>query len=184
MSALVALKHPAETGRGLEEFQEQFGDYYVAGYRLGGESGMVLTQSTTASGSVEIKALEAKVKVLCFGATHHEEWIKSSSSSTARFDIVAYDTLDHTMWPPPLQEKSLPHPEQDELRAKQFGARVQGLTHRVTSAMRSLGLEESTLIGLEECHSLCESGLVMELILLPTRYLRQVMEWATNDNII
>jgi hypothetical protein len=64
--AIIALKHPSDNKTGLEEFYSTFGDYYIAGYRLGGEAGMLLTQETTATTSKEIKSLEVKVKVLCY----------------------------------------------------------------------------------------------------------------------
>ena len=183
MQALITLKHPIERGNGLAEFQAQFGDYYIAGYRLGGETGVLLSQSSEDRRTVDIVALEAKVEVLCFEKTYRRDkrWTESSASSD--FQVCGYDTLDHVKYSSsPAYGPSTP--EERERQTKAFSARARTLEERVMHTMRALGVVESDSVGFEVCEKLCRSGLVMELILLPVTTLREVMLWATDDDII
>ena len=179
----IALKHPSISGDGLREFEEQFGDYYVAGYRLGGEAGMLLTESSSAVSSVEIKSIQAKVRFLCFSRTYRDQSRSTSSSSSFSADVIGYDTLAHAKFPP-AGVKAAPSAEERESQAFKYGYRVQCLSQRVAATVDALDLAQDSLLTHEMCAALCRTGLVMELILLPVRYLREVMEWATDDNII
>jgi len=135
---------------------------------------MLLSQSTKSTTATEKKALEATVRLLCFSKVHREEWTTVDRSAQSNFDLAAYDTLDHAKWP------SFSGSEPDVAvtlgtQAEEFGSRVQRLDERVMMALENLDMDFSSLVGLEACQRVCESGLVIELILLPTRYLREVM---------
>ncbi|KAI0129792.1 hypothetical protein BJ170DRAFT_617617 [Xylariales sp. AK1849] len=186
-TALIALKHPSDYNSGFEEFHSIFGDYYVAGYRLGGEAGMLLTHDTAVINSKEIKYLEAQVKVLCSSEYHRENWITESSSWSDKLNVIGYDTLGYTKYPPVAnasQSKGRPHPDEIQMQAVAFGQRVQGLESRVLEAIEAMEMKEEVPYTSDVCDRLCDAGLVMELILLPIKHLREVTKWAMDDNII
>jgi hypothetical protein len=101
--------------------------------------------------------------------------------------VVGYDTLEHTTYPPVVISCNGQAPVQiheKRLQAIAFGNRIEGLQTRVLEAIRTLDLEEEFLYSSDACNRLCEAGLVMELILLPIKNLRELVRWAADDNII
>ncbi|KAG7406377.1 hypothetical protein Forpe1208_v013961 [Fusarium oxysporum f. sp. rapae] len=79
---------------GVESFKEVFGDYYVGGYRIGGDASVLF--STDASSRSESEAQSLKITV----ETWLGDWEESSSSSSssheqkAEVHISAYSTIE------------------------------------------------------------------------------------------
>lgn len=198
--ALVVLKHQG----GIPAFKYQYGDYYVAGYRLGGDAGVALSETATANRKVERLSVKVSVKVLFVKASKtHEKFFRSAGASSG-FRVSGFDTLTQTLVPAgsPVsvfsESKTVDKAgggiesamEQLATRAKDMEKLCIGLPRRVTHEINKLGLRENQIMtwqGLQECMDVEQgmgSHLVVEMILLPITSLRPVIEWSMSADVI
>lgn len=178
--AIITIKYHG----GLPAFQARYGDYYVAGYKLGGDTGLLISGSQESKTKLERFGITVRVEVLFIGAstTHTKDITTSTARSSLR--LMGYDTLDHQSWRSSQAEK----PGFD---ASAFGAQVAGivsqsqsLDSRVAEKLDNLGIQDGDHLNSDDCRKLIESGLVAELVLLPVGTLREVIEWVIEDDII
>ena len=176
--ALIALKF----GGGLEAFQARFGDYYVAGYHLGADAALMLSEGATTSSTVERLSVKVEVTVLFYNDSHTEEKFFTESSANSTFRLSGFDTLSDLH----VSETRIGSAGLDSLRKAAGGlsGMANQLANRVSTKMDGLRLQNSDSLGFETCEKLCGSGLVVQLILLPLSTLREVVLWSQSTDII
>lgn len=174
----TASKQLLETG-GLDAFTQKYGDYYVGGLTLGGDSGVLLTYEVLDSSNVSYLKIEAEATFLCWTSTTTlaEESINEQHASM-RFGITAFDTLDQRF-------VNLPNTltlEQTRRLASEYGRLTEDLPARVLTKLEGLKwlinpMGKATtpnFLGYEEVGLIVESGLVVRILLLPFKKLREV----------
>jgi hypothetical protein len=91
---MIMIKH----GGGYAKFCERYGDYYLAGYRIGGETGILLSTLSFSSRTDETYGVKATLKVLFVEAS--KTWTKDfhESSLGQLVKLLGYDTLQGQNW--------------------------------------------------------------------------------------
>lgn len=191
LDALVILKHQG----GISAFKYHYGDYYIAGYRLGGDAAVALSESSFASSKLERLSVKVSVQVLFTGASKtHEKFFRSSSASSG-FRVSGFDTLTQTLVPAgtpvsvysagPAGGSAL---EELASRARSMEKLCVELPRRVSQKINKVGLKRGQEITWERLQEFLEgeeaSNLVVEAILLPVTSLRPVLEWSMSADVI
>ena len=178
--AIITLKYDG----GLSAFQARYGDYYVAGYKLGGDTALMISGSNASKKELEKFGITVKVEVLFIEAstTHTKDFATSSASSSLR--LVGYDTLDYQSWKAAEVEGHSLEASTLRVQAAEVITRSQALDIRVTEKLDELGIRDGDHLDSDDCTKLTESGLVAELVLLPVSTLREVIEWVIEDDVI
>ena len=156
----------------------------MAGYRLGGDTGLMLSGSNAAKTEIEKFGITVRVEVLFIGAsiTHTKEF-ETATPAQSSLRLLGYDTLDHQNWNTSMKDHGA---AASDLRtqASQIILCSQALDIRVAEKLDSLVICDGDRLDAVNCIKLTGSGLVAELILLPVSGLRQVDEWVIEDDII
>ena len=165
-----------------DDFRKLYGDYYVAGYVLGGESAAMLSQSSDSSSTVEKLSLTVSVHALFWDASHTEEHVSMQADQHAEWNVVGFDTLTGTM-------ESLSSGKGGTLKTVRetclkFAALGKSLPNRVEKKIQDCGLIEGQPVSWEHCEKSCMEGLVVELIVMPWVTSREFMVWSTSTDII
>lgn len=178
--AIITIKYDG----GLPAFQARYGDYYVAGYKLGGDTALMISGSNASKKELEKFGITVKVEVLFIEAstTHTKDVATSSASDSLR--LVGYDTLDYQSWNSSEVEGHSGNALALRAQAVEVITRSQALTVRVAEKLDELRLRDGDHLNSEDCRKLTESGLVAELVLLPVSTLREVVEWVIEDDVI
>ena len=177
--AIILLKY----GGGLPAFQAKYGDYFLANYRLGGDTGLMLSGSNASKKELEKFGLTVKVEVLLIEkSTRHTSNVETNAAKGS-LSLIGYDTLDKQNWHTLMGDKGQ---EAFNLRAQasEIITRAQLLDLRVAQRLDGLGIQDGDRLGQDDCKNLIASGLVVELELLPMATLREVIEWVIEDDII
>ncbi|KAG2421937.1 hypothetical protein HFD88_005913 [Aspergillus terreus] len=163
MDALVDLRRSRPL---LSRFSDIYGDYYVSSLRLGADAGVLASSSVKASEANEGLDIKATLHVLWWDVekSYHQE--SHTARSWSQFHITAYDTLTGSN----VTDASVGKPRQEV--GQEYVAKVTSLDSRVRAKMDELGLMENQAVDLEMCRTICASGLVVEITLLPYREVR------------
>lgn len=159
------LLHTSES-----EFLSTYGDYYLAGYRLGGETGVCLSTSEDSSKTIERLSATITVTVLFVSKSKMVEKFFTDASSGSTICILGYDTLTSYH-----SEGYADDGMGKEIMADSAGNLVgcaRDLCTRVGKRMELLGLEPGQTLGMDDCDHVAKSGLLVELILRPMKNLR------------
>ena len=177
--AIITIKYEG----GITAFHERYGDYYVAGYRLGGDTGLLLSGSDSARTDLEQFGLTLKVRVLFVDTSTTYTKDSVSSSHASALSLTGYDTLDnqHCSLLKGQQGNSA---EEVQQRGAEIMRKSQMLDARIQAKLDELNVMDGKVLSFEDCDRLTKAGLVVELVLLPVTSLRQVMLWLQEDNII
>lgn len=178
--AIVTIKYEG----GISAFHERYGDYYVAGYRLGGDTGLMLSGSNAARKELEQFGVTLKVKVLFVDKA--ETWTKNNitSSQASALSLSGYDTLENQHWTLSRGHEDTTSAETVQKCAANVMSKSQTLESRIEDKLNDLNIVDGQVLSFEDCDDLTKSGLVVELVLLPVTSLRQVILWLQEDNII
>lgn len=193
LDALVVLKHQG----GIPAFKYFYGDYYVAGYRLGGDAAVALSESAFATSKVENLSVKVSVQVLFVKASKiHAKFFRSSDAGSG-FRVSGFDTLSQTLVPAgsPVSVYSAGSSadsgsamEELAMQAKAMEELCVKLPRRVSRQIQNVGLEREQEVSWERLQEILEderaSRLVVEVILLPITSLRPVLEWSMSADII
>lgn len=177
---LVALGLLNQTN-GEAAFRALYGDYFIAGFTLGGDSGAFLSVDETTKHTTDTVALKATVKVLFFKP-------KTVSASTTKIHdehgimvkILGYDTLNNYN----MSNPRISLAEAQE-RISDMVEITDSMAERVTAKLKELNVEQERKLTLSECAHLCASGVVVQVLLLPFHTLRgyqQAMSAAAIKN--
>lgn len=180
-SAKVILKHQG----GIEAFKRHYGDYYVSGYRIGGEAGLLLSVAACAKDVTDTYSFTLAAQAFIFKVSKTYRKFFSEASASSTMTLSGYDTLGSRQI---TLKGSGTGGGGDIMKlmetANDYENLGQNLDFRIEERMREFSLEPDETIGLEICDAICKSGVVVELLLSPMVTLREVMLWGKNDNII
>lgn len=152
---------------GPEQFRKIYGDFYVCGYELGADAGASLVADNRSSTIAETLTLTLTIKVLFFEESVSTSTTTTSATSSASMIFNGYSTLDHNSQS--FTTSSLSSGDQTKLRdvASAYLRKVSSLDHRARQELKRLGLKDGKAVSLSACSRICESGLVVELLLAP-----------------
>lgn len=175
-SALTLL----ESANGPARFRAAYGDYYICGYELGADAGVCLSASTESTTTTQSLEITVAVKILFYTAskTHTERSSSFSTSSTMTF--CGYNSLEQKTDELTSPDKSTLE-QQARLRdaSAEYMKKVGSLDSEVRVSMARLGLEDAQKLPLSVCPLICQSGLVVELLLAPFARLNQYVKRAS-----
>ncbi|KAK3897984.1 hypothetical protein C8A05DRAFT_38439 [Staphylotrichum tortipilum] len=136
--------------RGPEAFQSKFGDFYVSGLGIGGDSGVCLSMSSASDDEVEDLRVMAEVHVLFWTEeveiAHKHRGVADADMEAARRQAVA------------------------------FADKVDNMDGRIKQALQGLGIMDNADFDAQRGRELWRRGLVAELTLLPFSSLREVQQ--------
>lgn len=176
--ALAMLKY----GGGYKAFTEKYGDYFVWGYRLGGDTGLMISSSAFEKKKVEKYGIKLTVEVLFVEVSH--TWTKDFHTFSAgkKMRLLGYDTLSDTNWNVTMEASG--DIEKLAKEAEDVILRSQNLLERSIKALEDQGMFHGDHLTNAQCEFLTSSGIVVELVLLPMSALRDVARWTTERNVI
>ncbi|MCJ1254109.1 hypothetical protein MMC24_001923 [Lignoscripta atroalba] len=161
-------------------FNGQFGDYYVAGMRLGADNATFVSMKI--DDESEASDLRAVVKGKVLFITKTMTYTESKRRFDEREAWITFNGLDTLA--SRNESLSVMSGSADVRRihavAKEYAAMAKDLEHRVDRKLKELGLDRNSTKRLTLAHinRICESGLVVELLLLPYAGLRDYLEAA------
>ncbi|KAF4333583.1 hypothetical protein FBEOM_12597 [Fusarium beomiforme] len=176
--ALVMLKY----GGGYRAFTNKYGDYFIWGYRLGGDTGIMISSSAFDKKTVEKYGIELTVEVLLIEG--NKKWTKDFHTFSAgkKMRLLGYDTLSNVNWNVTME--ALGDIEQLANQAEDIILQSQNLLERSIKILEEHGMSNGDHLTNEQCDFLTSSGIAVELVLLPMTALRDVARWTTERNVI
>lgn len=177
--AIITVKYDG----GLAAFESCYGDYYLAAYVLGGDTGILVSGSGTSKRELEKFGITVTVEVLFVevGTTHTKDFVAAEAKSEVKF--IGYDTLGHSTFNSAAGGRGL-----DSVAVKRqvqvYCESAKCLDVRVADKLDELDIQDGEQIDETVCRRLIESGLVVELLLLPVSSLREVRHWMVEDDVI
>ncbi|KAF2442342.1 hypothetical protein P171DRAFT_365181 [Karstenula rhodostoma CBS 690.94] len=181
---------------GLEAFKVRYGDYYLAGLRLGADIGMLLSSSSYTRTQKDNVTVQVQAKVIGIKKTKSWEDNFSKFDENCNIKLLGYDTLcvqaSHksrqagsilTIWHigSDAHAKSL---EELQKAVEEMSTNSENLIERVADVLKKHGVSNGSFVTFEECEELCREGVVVELLLMPMARLRDVIKWQYYDNIV
>lgn len=185
---------------------ERYGDYYLAGYRLGGDTGILMSASGHSKEVIEQYKVKATVTVLFISASKTWEKDFRTFSAGRQVKLLGYDTIDSMTWKrqtaagddvKEVRKQRLlkeaiaweafnPQADGDTLRADADAImiRSENLLERVIGILERHGYKNGESLTFVQCEQLVKEGIVVELLLEPMSRLRDVVRWRTETNII
>ncbi|CBX95835.1 hypothetical protein LEMA_P029870.1 [Plenodomus lingam JN3] len=191
--AIIEIKY----GQGYKGLCERYGDYYLAGYRLGGDTGIMMSSSGHTRKETDTYGITASVTVLFITASKH--WDKDFKSFVIgrQIRLLGYDTLDGKTWKRDSAVGS------DVAEVKAWGAfdeeadmntlrgdteeimtRSENGLERIVKILDCHGYRNGESLTFSQCEALLTEGVVVELLLEPMWRLRDVVRWRMENNII
>ena len=166
---------------GYSAFCDRYGDYYLAGYRIGGETGILMSASSFRSQKDESYGVKVTLEVLIFEAS--KTWTKDFHEfNTGRsLKLLGYDTLEGANWNSTASGDGVSSLRQQTLA---LISRSQSILNRVEAALDDLEMCDVAGLTNEQCDRLAQAGLVVELLLEPLHTLRDLKRWTLEKNII
>ena len=204
--AIIILKYDQD---GIQAFETAYGDYYVLGYNIGADHAMTVSTSSRSNSKTEIKTLTAKAESFLLNVNYTTQTSSSSASGDADLNVIGFDSLSGTTMKRTTTWGASATLDFNKIQLDTSDLLTMGdrIATRVEQRLRDLGLPVGSFsqekndpddvvtgstelgpprvtVGRDTCQALVESGLVVELVLLPVRNLRQVREWMLQDDII
>lgn len=153
---------------GEREFRAIYGDYFVAGFILGADSGAFMSVDDAVKRTTDTVALKTTVKVCFFKA---KTWTTSSTTTHIEHNLVVnfagYDTMNDIKISNP--KISLADAQRGILNMVEL---ADNLEMRVTIKLGDLGINPGRKFTLSESAHICTSGVVVQVLLLPFHTLR------------
>lgn len=191
--AIIEIKY----GDGFEGLCDRFGDYYLAGYRLGGKTGILLSANSHKRNQTESYNVTATVSAL--GLSYSDNWeddVRSFCQGRS-VKLLGYDTLDNKTWKKTsgstndvreliAWEAYDPKIDTETLRAtaEDILIRSENLIERINDVLGKYGHRSGCHLTFTQCEQLIKEGIVVELLLEPLSGLRDVISWLANSDII
>ena len=156
----------------INEFRHTYGDFYVAGYRVGAVNNTTISGELANKSFFEAKRAELEVKVV-FASIHKSiNEVSQSASDVGGLSVCAYDSLMA------FYSNFTARTVEDSIRASAVAAenkqRAMTIANRAAEILHkefSLGRECS--VYQDAVDRLCDRGLVTELLLAPFSSLRE-----------
>lgn len=184
-------------GGGYDGLCQRYGDYYLAGYRLGGDTAILMSASGQSRTEIDKYNITATVSVLFVSASKSWEKDFESFRSGRQTRLIGYDTLDNKNW----RNFSAAGDDVEEMEAWARGSsavdanslradaealmtRSESLLERVSEVLERHGYRNGQSLTYVQCEELVREGIVVELLLQPMSRLRDVIQWSYDNNII
>ncbi|KAJ6000013.1 hypothetical protein N7481_000422 [Penicillium waksmanii] len=193
MEAIKEIKY----GGGYEGLCKRYGDYYVSGYRLGGDTGILMSASGRSRTKIEKYGITATLTVFFVSASKHWEKEFQSFRSGRQVRLLGYDTLENKNWQnfsaagDDVKEMEAwasrgSAMDADSLRADTDAimTRSENLLERVGEVLEKHGYQNGQSLTFAQCEGLVQEGIVVELLLQPMSRLRDVIRWMNERDII
>ncbi|KPM42481.1 hypothetical protein AK830_g4056 [Neonectria ditissima] len=163
--------------QGVDAFKAAFGDYYVGGYRIGGDASVLF--STDASSRTETETSQVSISVESWIDDYHEETYTSSTSAAQQQEVhvSAYSTVEQLLVVETVHMGS-PRFQTAVEQGRGIHRRAQGLDDAVAKVLKEVGVDERKPLSQAQCAQLCQRAVVVELLLVPVECLRQVRYWT------
>jgi hypothetical protein len=172
--ALALLRSP--DGDGESRFREQYGDFFVAGYVLGGDAGACLSLDEYSRNEAERTEITVTVKVLFSEASDSKKEEKVHVKSSAAMAFAGYNSF--TGESQALNFASTQEREHKQLQAAaaKFIGQVAWLEREVRKRLNGLGVKDGAKMPLSEGLTLCQTGVVVQLLMFPFARLQQFVQ--------
>ncbi|MCJ1389761.1 hypothetical protein MMC18_002618 [Xylographa bjoerkii] len=161
----------------LKHFFNEFGDYYVAGFVIGAKNIGLLSMDVESTSEEWSLVVKITLKILWFKHTWEIDRSGGSQSSTGRLTFEGYDSL---------AGKNDSRKASDETTAEamyqvalQYEKWGESLRARVEDQLVALQLDSNKpnqRLTYTQCHKIHQSGLVVEILLLPFAGLRDFVQ--------
>lgn len=187
-------------GGGREGLYEKYGDYWLSGYRLGGDTGILMSASGHTRNQIDTYGITATVTILMISASKHWEKDFKSFAAGRQTQLLGYDTIDGMTWKrssaagTDIAEMKAwegydPAVDVNTLRADvdALMTRSENSLERILDILERHGYKNGASLTFPQCEELMVEGIVVEIFLEPIWKLRDVMLWgaeATMGNII
>lgn len=168
-------------GGGLQAFQQAYGDYYVAGLQLGADSVVMVSTSEADKTTTERYAVTVRATVLVYSAEHVEDKFFTYASATSTVNLSAFDTLSSGRWKVVRQGNDV---EAMRVTAAYCANLATDLPWRVEQKLKEIGIKPGTTVTRGDCMTMCRSGLIVEVVLLPVSTLREVQRHINSEIIM
>lgn len=167
----------------MEALTERFGDFYVGGYALGGDTGALA--SAASADSLFYKRLKIVLKIRVLFINVYKTLVDETQSFQFAFQsetFSGFDSLSNTYVSASAKQGS--RPEDALAAAGNLANLAQTLNDRVSEKIVQTGLHENEPLSKETCERVFKSGLVAEVLLFPVAQSRDVLVWRNNSDII
>lgn len=168
-------------GGGYDAFTKIYGDYFVCGYRLGGDTGLLISNSSFSNKKDESYGITATIEVLFVETS--KTWTKNIHSFAAgkSMKLLGYDTLSVKDWNVTTAEDGI---EILVDRAEGIMLESQNILERTLKLLDELGIADGDHLSHEQCEYLTGNGVAVELVLLSMSAIRDVARWITEHDVI
>ncbi|CAI7678896.1 unnamed protein product [Penicillium pancosmium] len=171
MEAIGEIKY----GGGYEGLCQRYGDYYLSGYRLGGDTGILMSASGHSRTKIEKYGITATltVSLLGYDTLENKNWKNFSAAGDDVKEMEAWASGGSAM-------------DADSLRADTDAimTRSENLLERVGEVLEKHGYRNGQSLTFAQCEGLVQEGIVVELLLQPMSRLRDVIRWMNERDII
>lgn len=150
-------------------FREQFGDYYVEAYLLGGTNAQLVSSNDIAASASKDLSGKGEVRFLGFKKEKKFEEHEKTEAAFGQMRLTAFDSLD--AWECDQQgngDVRLLHRVADENEG-----RCRSLIGRVNGKVETLQLQDGAVVSGELCEEICRAHLVVQILLMPYAKLRE-----------
>jgi hypothetical protein len=151
----------------MKQFHRTCGDFYLCGYELGADAGATLNAATQVSSMSETFELTVTVKALFAKASATHWTSKSSFDASSSIAFCGYSTPNNAQLQIVLfaPSESLQRALQDA--SGRFLDKIQSLEAAASAKRKAMRIQDGQTLPLSTCGEVCQSGLVVQLILAP-----------------
>ena len=153
-------------------FRSKYGDYYVTIYGLRGDAGAYLSTEEATKDTTQTTAITTSVRVLFWSTSRTETSSKFSHEENIGLVFCGYDTLGAASEKRAVASRRIAYLKALGDQCQRFLELVNDLSGRITKKREALGLVEGHNLSFEKCKEICQSALVVQLVLMPYKCLR------------
>jgi hypothetical protein len=160
--------------QGWDAFTSKYGDYYVSALHIGGETGVMVSQHSDSRESSEKLLAKVEVQLLCFSSTWSSSSQSYESASTGNYNFSSFNTLEKSSTSVASSTSTgFKTARKHVLEAVASGAAIAKF---IDDKLRLLNLINGQEIKWDTCKELAKENLILELMLVPLRTLREVQQ--------
>lgn len=157
--------------KGETDFANVHGQYFVSGYVLGADRGMMMHFNSRSRLERETTSVTVAVKVLWFEVSHTETTTEEHIQSDVDIEFCAYDTSARDI--SKRSSKSQDQVSDIQYLARFYGDKIVHTGSDIETTAKKMALKDEVSLSVMACNDIYTSGLVVELILLPYNTLQQ-----------
>ncbi|EXJ61988.1 hypothetical protein A1O7_02420 [Cladophialophora yegresii CBS 114405] len=170
-----ALQLLNSSEHGFEAFCERYGDFYVSGFIIGADAGVLVSQALSRRESSEKLRAKVDVQFLCFSAEKVMEKDVEGLAEEVELNLFAFDSMDNSLVRLPGNAGKLRLQEAGEL-TREYSARIEGMAEAVMRAVGKMSdiQEEEKTLSWHNLGQVLLSRFVSRLVLMPMSTHREV----------